>query len=121
VKIVIETIRHDRQRYPTLGDYWADPDGTWHIRVSEMGDPRYSLLIGLHEMVEFALCEQRGIAEPDIAAFDIAHPELDDPGASPQAPYHVEHMFAEGLERHFAEGLGVDWQQYETDCKAMFD
>src|SRR5215207_4505971 len=72
LKIRIETISHDRQRYPTVGDYWDDPDGTLQVRISEVGDRRLELLVALHELIECELCRQRGIAEPDIMAFDLA-------------------------------------------------
>lgn len=114
MKIVIETIPHDQQRYPTCGDYWVDPDGTLQIRVSEMGDRHMEVLVAAHELVEVFLCEARGIAEPDVMAFDMTHPELDDPGHDPRAPYHHEHVFAECVERLFATELGVNWQEYEA-------
>lgn len=124
MRIVIETIPHASHRYPTLGDYWVDADGTVQIRVSDFSGacdtPRlYALLIAFHEMIEQALCLQRGIAEEAITAFDMAHladddPWVDDPGHCPQAPYHREHVFAECLERLFAAELGVNWQEYEA-------
>ena len=54
----------------------------------------------------------RGIAEPDILAFDVANPDLDDPGMSPEAPYHREHVKATAIwitgGRSFAEGRTHD-------------
>jgi hypothetical protein len=125
MRIVIETIPHSAQRYPTLGDYWVDRDGTLQIRVSEFvgvvddenAKLNYPLLIALHELIEQALCLKRGISEESITAFDMAHlgaddPWVDDPGHCPQAPYHREHVFAECIERLFAAELGVNWQAY---------
>ena len=43
MKIVIETIPHAQQRYPTCGDWYTDDSGL-HIKVSEeMGDPKFDL------------------------------------------------------------------------------
>jgi hypothetical protein len=37
LKIVVETIEHSKQRYPTVGDWQLRPDGL-HIYVSKMSD-----------------------------------------------------------------------------------
>lgn len=70
--ILIDTVPHADQRYDTPGDYWVDGQGRWHIRVSELGDWRYELLVTVHELVEMALCEHKGITQQEIDAFDIA-------------------------------------------------
>ena len=125
MKIIIETIPHDQHRYETCGDYWQDADGTRHIRVSDMGDDRLATLVALHELIEWTLCDDRGIAEPDIMAFDKAVPDdspyADDPGHDPAAPYHKEHVFAECVERLVAAELGVNWQDYEKRVEALFE
>lgn len=121
MKIVIETILHDQQRYETCGDYWNDPDGTKQVRVSDLGDRRMEFLVALHELIEWALCEDRGIAEPDIKAFDEAHLDSDEPGALPDAPYRKEHAFAECIERLVARELGVDWAEYDARIEALFE
>ncbi len=130
MRIVIETIPHASQRYPTIGDYWVDPDGTMQVRVSDFASVvptsdfarNYAVLIALHEVVEQVLCLQRGIEEAAITAFDMAHLTgewSDDPGHCPDAPYHREHVFAECLERLFAAELGVNWQAYTAAIEAL--
>ena len=85
------------------------------------------LLIALHEFVEVTLCEHRGITEEAITAFDCAHlddddPYVDDPGPSPAAPYHKEHVFAETIERLMALELGPsNWQEYDAALLALFE
>lgn len=122
LKINIETVPQSQQRYATLGDYWLDDSGMHQIRISEMADERYEFLVMMHELAEYFLCQHRGILEPDIMAFDIAFEAMNadpmaEPGNHPQAPYHVEHRFAEDMiERPLAEALGVDWSEYETYC-----
>jgi hypothetical protein len=121
LKIRIETIPHDRHRYPTVGDYWDDPDGTLQLRVTDLGDRRLELLIALHELIECELCRQRGIAEPDIMAFDVAfekeieagrRDDDEEPGDDPRAPYHREHVYATNIERMLAYEMGVHWDDY---------
>lgn len=104
-------------RYDSLGDYWADKHGFVHIRVVHLPDWRYEFLIAVHELVEEALTRHRGIAEPDIMAFDLAHPDLDDPGMDPAAPYHREHVTATAIEMLLAQELGVDWTAYGKACE----
>ena len=79
-----------------------------------------NLLVGIHELVETALCDVRGVAEPDVKAFDEAHLDSDDPGSLPDAPYHKEHMFAEAVEKWVATELGVDWDEYSQRVGALF-
>jgi len=119
MKILIQSIPHHQHRYSTLGDYWRDEDGTLQIRVSEMSDPRDMILCALHELVEVVLCEHRNIAEPDIMAFDVAHPDADEPGDLPDAPYHKEHVFAEIVERLMAAQLERNWNDYGAAVEAL--
>ncbi len=118
--IIIKVIPHHEQRYATLGDYWFDGRDL-QIRVSDTADERMNFAAMLHELVEVALCIDRGISEPDILAFDMDHPEADDPGHLPNAPYHKEHVFAECIERLFAQEIGLNWQAYDKAAEAMFE
>lgn len=126
--IVIKTIPQSKQRYPTVGDYWRDPDGTLQIRVSEMGNTDYEALVALHELIEIILTEKKGIKEPDIMAFDVQfekereeglHAEDDEPGEAPNSPYRKEHVLAECLERVVANELGVIWDEYGKTVMAL--
>jgi hypothetical protein len=122
----IETIPHEHQRYPTVGDYWLDENGIEQIRVSEMMDWRYEVLVAIHEIVEMALTRQRDVAEQVITEFDIKF-EHDkekglvsgEAGDNVNAPYRKEHFFATNLERLFAAELGVDWFEYDRYVDAL--
>lgn len=117
--ILIKTIPHSQQRYPTVGDWQELPTGESIIRVSEMGNEDYEFLVGLHELIEQYLCRKRGIPEPVVTAFDRAfetrrEPGNDsEPGDSLNAPYRHEHEFATLIERCMAEQLGVNWEIYD--------
>jgi hypothetical protein len=122
----IETIPHDQQRYPTVGDYWEDEHGVEQIRVSEMMDWRYEVLVAVHEIVEMALARQRGIEEQAISEFDIRFEQdkekglvTGEAGDNVNAPYRREHFFATNLERLFAGELGVDWFEYDRYVDAL--
>jgi hypothetical protein len=125
-KIIVETIPHDRHRYPTLGDWWFEAPQkptsmpVLQIRVSEMLDPRDMWLVAALEFVEAITCLIRGIREEDVTKWDKDHPEADEPGALKGAPYHDEHVFAENIERQIAHELGRDWQDYEDAAKKLF-
>jgi hypothetical protein len=117
LNIEIKTIPDDAQRYNTVGDYWKS-GGKDELRVSDMGNWKYEMLIAVHELVEEALCRARGISDEAITKFDEGyeknrkHGVIDEPGASQLAPYHEEHTFANKIERELADELGVDWDEY---------
>ncbi|MBV8844152.1 MAG: hypothetical protein JO307_15195 [Bryobacterales bacterium] len=117
--INIETIPHEMQRYPTVGDYWQEGN-IEQVRVSAMKDWRYEVLVTIHELIEMALTRQHGVSEGAITEFDIKFEterleglRFGEPGDDPDAPYRREHMFATKLERLLAAELDVDWDQYE--------
>jgi hypothetical protein len=124
MKIIIETIPHKDQPYPTVGDWRRDPDGALRIRVSEEIGDKHALLVALHELVEVTLCEERGITCDMVDEFDRNFEagrepgNTDEPGDDPGAPYRREHFFATNVERMMALELGVDWSWYEESiCK----
>ena len=128
MKIVIETIPHDKQRYPTCGDWVVEEDGTRHIFVSDMGNDDYAFLVGLHEMIEQRLCEKRGIPQDAVDAFDKKyeadreaglHDENDEPGDDPNAPYRREHFFATNIECLMCDQLGITFKDYENAVYAL--
>lgn len=112
-KIEMEVIPHQEQRYDTLGDYWVTEDGTWHFRVSDLGDWRYNFSVLLHEFIEVALLTHKGVTEPEVLAFDLSVPEdspyANDPGFDPKSPYHAEHVYADCMERLIAPHLGMSF------------
>ncbi len=116
----IKAIPASKQRYPTAGDWeFLHHDGI-EVRVTEQFDWRHEFLLGLHELVEAALCKHRGISEEAVTAFDVEFEaqreegNTDEPGDSPFAPYRREHAFAMLIERGVAEELDVDWDAYEA-------
>jgi len=136
MKIVIETINHDEQRYPTVGDwYWQkEPEVTasgtranevLHIKVSALSDWRREALIAVHELVEVLLCKHEGITQESVDVFDkqfeATRPEenFDEPGDDPQAPYVKQHCTATGIERLLAAQLGVNWKEYEAELERL--
>lgn len=125
MKIIIETIPHEAQRYPTVGDWFFeyDPPGTeiLRIRVSNLSDWRREALIAVHELVEVLICKHRGISQQSVDEFDKAFEARvpDEPGDEPSAPYVNEHCFATGVERLLAAELGVKWKEYEAELNRL--
>lgn len=119
MKIDIQTISHEEQRYPTCGDWWIDENGHWHILVSKMPDWKYEFLIAFHEFLELAWCVHNGISQNDINDFDIEYEQkrvegdLSEPGDNPDAPYFRGHQMANLAERFAALCLGVNWKKYD--------
>lgn len=125
MKITIETIPNKNHPYSTCGDWRRDLDGTLRINVSEEIGDKYALLVAIHELVEVALCEERGITTQAVDDFDKAFEaqreegDESEPGDSPAAPYRREHFFATNIERQMAHELGVDWASYEDSINAL--
>jgi hypothetical protein len=125
MRITIETIPHENQRYPTAGDWLWPNEHNLLIRVSEMGDWRKEAAVAVHELVEAILCKADGVAEDAVDAFDRAYEadrtSLDDsePGDDPTAPYHRQHCFATAVERMLIAALGVPWSEYDAAVEAL--
>jgi len=117
-RIFIQTIPHSRQRYNTVGDYQT-AHGFILFSVSDLDNEKYEALVAVHELVEKILVDARGIPEAAIDQFDMAYEtdrdpgDEDEPGNSPMAPYHREHLFASKIERLLADELGIDWDTYD--------
>ena len=118
MNIQAKTINSNLHRYKTCGDWWFNNDDL-EVRVSDMNNWKYQLLIQVHEIIEAALCKDKGIKEEDVTAFDIEFEEnrpdgnMDEPGNDPQAPYYTQHQYATIIEKDLARALGVDWETYD--------
>lgn len=117
--ITIRVIPHHLHRYPTCGDYYETACGDVVIEVSATPDWRSSFAVAIHELIEAALCKQRGVEWAAIDRFDTDFeaartPDNDaEPGDDPRAPYRREHRFAENIERLLAAELGLEWSAHE--------
>lgn len=125
-KYVIQVVPHERQRYETIGD-WI-PGRPVQICVSRMKDERYVFLVALHELIEYELCQMRGIGDAEVVSFDSIfelersmglHNAASEPGNDPRAPYRKEHAFATTVERLVAQKLGVRWSDYQGTAMAL--
>lgn len=118
MKITIETIPNDQQRYPTAGDWYYDEKGDLHIRVSMLGDWRMESLVAIHELVEVLLCKHRGITQEQVDRFDIefeknrGDEDNREPGDEPNAPYQREHCLATSVERLLCAEFDLKWDDY---------
>jgi hypothetical protein len=128
MKIIIETIPHEEQRYPTVGDWFFDhprPDKILTIRVSRMGDWRYEVLVAVHELVEVLLCLHKGVSQKSVDKFDMKYEaarkrgDESEPGDDPRAPYKDQHCIATAVERLLAPMLGVSWKKYEQKINSL--
>lgn len=122
MKIVIETVAYSEMRYPTVGDYFWDADGTMRVKVADLGNYDYAFLVALHELVEAGLCQKRGITDDVITAFDVGFEasrqdgDQSEPGDDPASPYGREHCTATAVERLMCAELGISWFDYEQAC-----
>lgn len=123
-EIRIKFIPHNRQAYPTVGD-WRYKKGVLCIYVSQMSDWRYEVCVAVHELVEVILCRERGITVAEVDAFDKAYEKNrkagddSEPGDHPKAPYRREHFFATNMEALLSAELGIDWAKYEGEINSL--
>lgn len=127
-KIEAVVIPHSMHRYPTVGDWLVNQDGSRLYRVSDMGNADYEFLVLMHEMIEHHLCDRAGITQEMVDVFDKQFEKeraegkhaLDaEPGDDPRAPYHTAHQRALHIERQIASHLGVHWDAYEKALGEM--
>lgn len=125
--VSIETIKHQEQRYDTSGDWFWLKIKSLRIIVSDLNDDKMNACIAVHELIEALLCRfsipevtQEEVDKFDMNIWPTMEPQgLTEPGDSPQAPYHLQHMFASGVEKAFAEKIGVNWEEYEKRIKEL--
>ena len=124
MKILLKTIPHKEQRYPTVGDWLWTTEGL-EIRVSLMNNWRYESLVVFHELCEVLICQHMNVSQLQVDEFDIMfekerelgqHSQDAEPGDDPRAPYRLAHFIATNCERILAVALGVDWGEY---CAAV--
>lgn len=123
--IIIKTIPHKDQRYPSLDDYFRDANGDLIILVSDLGNSDYEACIAIHALVEVLLVEKAGIPLHDITVFDERFEAKrkpgnnDEPGDDPKAPYRKQHLAAFGIESIMAALLGVNQSKYYKKLNSM--
>lgn len=121
MRILIESIAHEEQRYDTCGD-WFESAGpltlhfargpTLRVVVSALTDEREMLLLAVHELIEAILCQHAGVSARTVDEFDLHFKGAGEPGDDPLSPYYAHHQFATHIEREVADLLGVDWDAY---------
>ena len=126
LQINFKVIPSSEQHYPTCGDYWQDAEGVWQFRVSRMGNLFYEILVLVHELTEWAMCQAIGIRTSEIDRFDMKfekeraagrHSQSDEPGDDERAPYYYQHQCATKVERLAAEFFKVDWGAYSRSVE----
>lgn len=123
MKIIIEMIEHNKQRYDTCGDWTFDSlNQTLSIKVSAVSYP-LDVLIAVHELVEaLIVLRQEGwaVAQSVVDAWDMNYSgPYEEPGDDPDAPYHAAHRFATGIEVLLAKELGVNWLRYNKEVSGL--
>lgn len=126
-EIRVKFIPHYEQRYPTVGDYWED-GGALEVRISQMADWRYGMLVLIHELIEYTAVKAAGIPLRLIDEFDIQfererdrglHGQFEEPGNDRGAPYHKQHVWATRVEHVCAWLFMVKWKVYEHAVNSL--
>ena len=119
--IRIDFIKQSEQNYDTVGNYGETEHEIW-FEITELSDPLYSVAILLHELHEFYRNKDLGTTIEEIDKFDMVdHPELEEPGDDPRAPYHKQHLEASVIERACLAMAGRSWSDYEQEIENLFE
>jgi len=71
------------------------------------------MLIAVHELVEAILCKAHGVSQETVDKWDMGTGKaLQEPGNDPRAPYHAEHVVAEGVEAIVGSHLKIEWLEH---------
>ena len=107
--ILIRTAKS--MRYDTLGD-WKREGAIDIIEVFDTTDDDYTMMIALHELIEWYFCKKHGVTQQQVDAFDFTWTGEGEPGDSPDAPYRRAHQIATGFEEKMCNRLHIDWKTY---------
>jgi hypothetical protein len=118
--VTVHVVPHSEQRYETSGD-WVWKDGGLVVTVSDLGDHRFNLLVAAHEVTEALLSKRDGVTEQEVDAWDIAHPDAEEPGEVEGCPYFTQHAEASRIERALADLMGIDWDAYSQSFERLDD
>lgn len=130
-QIQIEVIPLEKQRFPTLGDYFYDKKKVLQFKITDTGNPFFNKLILIHELVEQTLTEAKGIKEQSILKHDLEFEKLiqdgkvdidAEPGEHKNSPYRQEHLLAEIVERLMLNHLNQStFKEYNDKIFKVFE
>ena len=129
-KIVIEAKHPDQMLHPTGSDYREISLDEVHIDIVDTGNWKMNALLGIHGFIEYLLVKALGVPVNDIEEHDSRfeeerkmgmHDSHAEPGDAIEAPNHIPHSIATGIERIAACFLRVHWSDYSSvvDCKCL--
>lgn len=123
MKIIIEVVKQEEQRYKTLGDWQfsGEDDRDLSIRVSDTGYIWYNYLLIIHELIEAIICQLTGVKQEVVDKWDIDHPDADEPGDLPGCPYKSAHKYAEYIEFSLCTMLEIKWYYYMQRLEEMWN
>jgi len=94
------------------------------VKIEPLSDPRYEMLLAVHELTEALMCRHNGVTQEAVDAFDTEYDKTHstdcNAGDDPAAPYKIEHTFATAIERILAGVWKVDWETYDKELAATY-
>jgi hypothetical protein len=115
--ILIKIVDKSEQRPFALWDDYRTLGDTIYLKITDMGNDNYTKALMFHGLWEKLRNDDLGISDDSVDAFDIANPELDEPGDSLEAPYHRPHVEAGLFERLVIQITGEDYTVYDEAYK----
>lgn len=124
----IRLIEQPEHRFTTIGDWWENPDGTFEVRVTRMNNIKHTMMVLLHEISEWAICQATGVSTKLCDEFDALwedeidrglHAVEEEAGFDVRCPYRAGHIFGCGVEHIMCVVLNASWEAYEAECNEL--
>lgn len=114
----------------TTAGHWRETDaGNFEVLVVALKDWRYSFIVLMHELTEWAICRWFGVSTATCDAFDDLweqelvrgeHKPEEEAGFDRRCPYRKGHVWGARMERLFCFLLGLRWKTYCADWDEFF-
>ena len=116
MKIRVNIVEPETQRYETSGDYFYNRKGYLIFRISKQKTRFLEKMQLIHELIEQTLCEYSAILHERIDEFDMNYDmknsTYQEPGDDPNAPYHKQHVLAKDVEKMICKQLNLNFDEY---------
>lgn len=128
--IFVRVVKSSEQPFCTIGHWMYDKEGNLLILITKMKDWRYEFGVFIHEIVEWALCEYKGITVEECDKFDELYeegyrtgkiPVKKEAGYDKHCPYHRGHVWGDRISWVIMVLLGVNWKDYNLDADRIID
>lgn len=127
MKIKIQFIPHKKHIHTTIG-YWSVRNDVLTIQISQELCWENKIVVLFHELIEAAMCINKGITTEECDAFDDLFeqeytegkwPKSVEAGFDPRCPYRKGHIWGTRFERLVIFLLGANRKELDAECNKL--